>query len=306
MNSNSKLRVPVSTEDHTQGSKDAPLTLVEYGDYECPFCGRAYSVIKRLQEVFKDDLLLIFRNFPLAIAHPNSMNAARAAEAAGLQQKFWEMHDLLFEHQDNLEPDDLLEYASTLNLDLEKFTQDMTLPEIEEKIAQDLYGGARSGVNGTPTFFINGFRFDGEWSYPSLLTALTAARRAMTEQRMKVIRIHRFGNANELKMEESLRPKPAHEQVLVKIHAAGVNPVDWKLRRGYFKENVRFPIPMGEDFAGEVIELGTDVDSFQVGDRVYGFAHGSYAEYSAIRVSLLPDFRIPWTMKPLPLCQHLA
>jgi protein-disulfide isomerase len=185
MITNAKLRVPVTQEDHWQGPEDAPLTLVEYGDYECPFCGQAYPVIKRLQQALKDDLKFVFRNFPLTMAHPNAMNAALAAEAAALQGKFWEMHDTLYEHQDNLDPESLLEYAAALGLDLEKFRQDMKSPEVEGKVAKDLYGGARSGVNGTPNFFINGYKYEGDWSYPSLLTVLTAVRKQIGERRMK-------------------------------------------------------------------------------------------------------------------------
>lgn len=177
MISNVKLHVPVSKDDHIQGPEDAPLELLEYGDYECPFCGMAFPIIKRLQGVLGKDLRFVFRNFPLAVQHPHAMDAARAAEAAGLQGKFWDMHDLLYENQRNLDPDSLLEYATLLDLDLQQFTQDMASPEVEKKTARDLYGGARSGVNGTPSLFINGFRHDGDWSYQSLLTTLTALRR---------------------------------------------------------------------------------------------------------------------------------
>ena len=150
MISNAALLIPVTKIDHSQGPKDAPLVLVEYGDYECPYCGLAYPIIKRVQAALKKDLRFVFRNFPQAIAHPHAIDAAKAAEAAGLQGKFWEMHDTLYENQENLDPNSLLEYATTLNLDLEKFIQDMGSQVLEEKIAQDQYGGARSCLGSLP------------------------------------------------------------------------------------------------------------------------------------------------------------
>jgi protein-disulfide isomerase len=175
-----KLRVPVSNADHSQGPKNAPLMLVEYGDYECPHCGRAYPIVKQLQQTLSDKLLFVFRNFPLAEIHPHAMNAARAAEAAGLQGQFWEMHDLLFENQDRLDDQSLQAYASSLELDMEKFVEDTNSEEIFERIAADIDGGARSGVNGTPTFFANGVRVDDGWDYDTLVVTLreTALNRA--------------------------------------------------------------------------------------------------------------------------------
>lgn len=174
------LRVPVSNADHSQGPKNAPLVLVEYGDYECPHCGRAYPIVKQLQQTLGNELLFVFRNFPLAEIHPHAMNAARAAEAAGLQGPFWEMHDLLFENQDRLDDQSLQAYASSLELDMDKFVEDANSEEIFERVAADIDSGARSGVNGTPTFFANGVRVDGGWDYDALLLALreTAVHRA--------------------------------------------------------------------------------------------------------------------------------
>jgi len=171
-----RLRVPVSRNDHVQGPDDAPLALVEYGDYECPYCGQAYGVVKAVQQALNDDLQFVFRNFPLTQVHPNAMNAARAAEAAALQDKFWEMHDTLYENQENLDPQSLLAYAAELGLDLDQFAQDMVSRQVEERIFSDLEGGARSGVNGTPTFYINGCRFDGDWSSESMPHALQSLR----------------------------------------------------------------------------------------------------------------------------------
>jgi len=181
LNPQVKLRVPVSRSDHAQGPRDAPLTLVEYGDYECPYCGQAYQIVKAIQEALGDDLRFVFRNFPLAQIHPNAMNAACAAEAAALQGKFWDMHDALYENQDSLDPQSLLAYAAELGLDLDRFAQDMVSTRVEERIVSDLEGGARSGVNGTPTFFINGFRYDGDWSYDSLLYTLQSLRQRPPE-----------------------------------------------------------------------------------------------------------------------------
>jgi protein-disulfide isomerase len=171
-----RLRTPVSRDDHTRGPEGAPLVLLEYGDYECPFCGRAYLVVKRLEAAFKNDLRFAFRNYPLPHKHPNAENAARAAEAAAQQGKFWEMYDLLFENQDNLTMEFLEEYAAALDLDLDRFAADMRSPRSEQKINSDRERGDRSGVDGTPTFYINGIRYDGDWSYDSLHLLLQEIR----------------------------------------------------------------------------------------------------------------------------------
>ena len=162
------LTLPVSERDHVQGSEKAPLTLVEYGDYQCPYCGAAYPVVKRIQKTFGDQLRFVFRNFPLTQSHPYAMVAAEAAEAAALQGKFWEMHDLLFEQQTFLEPDILPSWAKKIGLDVEKFGAALQQPAIGKRIKDDRQSGIRSGVNGTPTFFINGRRYDGSPDYASL------------------------------------------------------------------------------------------------------------------------------------------
>jgi protein-disulfide isomerase len=171
-----RLRAPVTKADHAQGRANAPLVLVEYGDYECPHCGRAYPIVKQVQRVLGDELLFVFRNFPLAQIHPHAMKAAAAAEAAGLQGQFWEMHDLLFENQARLDDQSLLAYAASLDLDVDRFVADAGSDAVAERIAADVEGGARSGVNGTPTFFANGVRVDGDWDYDSLLLALRKPR----------------------------------------------------------------------------------------------------------------------------------
>jgi protein-disulfide isomerase len=167
-----RLSVPVSEQDHSQGSTDALAELVEYGDYECPACGEAFSVVRALQKKLSGRLRFVFRNFPLAHAHPNARGAALAAEAAGLQGKFWEMNDLLFESQETLQPSDLVQYAKSLGLDLKRFEADCQGDPCEQRVQQDILSGARSGVNGTPTFFINGVRYDREPDVHSMEEAL--------------------------------------------------------------------------------------------------------------------------------------
>jgi protein-disulfide isomerase len=160
----SQLTPPASASDHAEGPEDAPVTLVEYGDYECPYCGMAQPVVKRAQRELGSQLRFVFRNFPLAEAHPHARTAAEAAEAAGAQGKFWEMHDTLFEHQDALAVEDLIGYAKSLGLDVEQFSRDLEAGTYGKRVRDDFRSGVRSGVNGTPTFFFNGERYDGSWA----------------------------------------------------------------------------------------------------------------------------------------------
>jgi len=172
----SKLTNPVDEMDHQTGKPGAPVTLVQYGDYQCSHCGFAYPLIKKLSKEFSSDLLFVFRNFPLQESHPAAMIAAQAAEAAGLQGKFWEMHDLIYEHQDELDEDNLIYFAETLNLNIQKFNNDLNSHEVISKIENDFESGVRSGVNGTPTFFINEKRLDDyDESYESLVEAVEKA-----------------------------------------------------------------------------------------------------------------------------------
>jgi protein-disulfide isomerase len=166
------LTQPVSARDHIEGSEDAPLTLVEYGDYQCPYCGAAYPVVKRLQKALGKKLRFVFRNFPLTQAHPYAMVAAEAAEAAGLLGKFWPMHDMIYENQDELSPDALAAWALELGFEDEKLQEAIQRPEIAKRIKEDRQSGIRSGVNGTPTFYINGTRYDGSPDYEPLLEVL--------------------------------------------------------------------------------------------------------------------------------------
>jgi protein-disulfide isomerase len=151
---------------------EAPLTLVEYGDYQCPYCGAAYPVVKRLQTTLEKKLRFVFRNFPLTQVHPYALIAAETAEAEALQDKFWEMHDLLFEEQNLLKPEIIPSWAKRVRLNLEQFANDIKQGVVEKRIKEDRQSGIRSGVNGTPTFFINGTRYDGSPDYESLLAAL--------------------------------------------------------------------------------------------------------------------------------------
>jgi protein-disulfide isomerase len=171
-----QLRVPVTSTDHAEGHAKAALILVEYGDYQCPFCGEAYLVVKQLQYELGSNLLFVFRNFPLADIHPFALPAAAAAEAAGVQAYFWAMHDRLFENQQLLDPGSLLNHARALRLNVDRFVSDTQSPNVQRRIARDMEGGARSGVNGTPTFFANGFRVDGGYAHENLAAALTGLR----------------------------------------------------------------------------------------------------------------------------------
>src|SRR5208337_1395306 len=158
MDKDATLTQPVSARDHAEGPAAAPVTLVEYGDYQCPYCGAAYPVVKRLQKKFGKNLRFVFSNFPLTQAHPYALIAAEAAEAAALQGKFWEMHDLLFERQTLLGPDIIPLWAERIGLDLEKFGNDIKQGVVAQRLREDRQSGIHSGVNGTPTFFINGTR----------------------------------------------------------------------------------------------------------------------------------------------------
>lgn len=163
--SGASLTSPVNEErDHVAGPAAAPVTLVEYGDFECPYCGRAYPIVKSIQDALGDELRFVFRNFPLADMHPHAEHAAEAAESAGAQGSFWEMHDTLFEHQDELDDSSLVAYAEQLGLDAGQLTRDLDDGAWVGRVREDFRSGVRSGVNGTPSFFINGVRFDGNWT----------------------------------------------------------------------------------------------------------------------------------------------
>jgi len=172
MKTEARLTLPVGKRDHLQGPPTASITLVEYGDYECPHCGQAHPVVKQLQQRLGDRLGFVFRNFPLSTMHPHAEPAAEAAECAGSQGRFWEMHDLLFENQEALRANDLVEYADTLGLDSTRFKTDLLRHTHAARVREDFLSGVRSGVNGTPTFFINGVRHDDSFDFATLLNAL--------------------------------------------------------------------------------------------------------------------------------------
>ncbi len=173
--SGSDLVLPVNEDDHYAGNPDAPVVLVEYGDYECPYCGQAFPIVKAMQRQFGDELGFVFRNFPLVEAHPHALVAAAAAEAAGMQGRFWPMHDTLFTHQDALDPRSLLLYAEALDLDLDEFAADANSEAVARRIQRDVESGMASGVPGTPTFFVNGRRHTGSFAPESLGAAIERA-----------------------------------------------------------------------------------------------------------------------------------
>ena len=168
--------LPMPERDHIQGPVDAPIRLVEYGDYECPYCGEAYPILKQLQEELGDRLRFVFRNFPLTTVHSRAQDAAEAAETAAAQGHFWEMHDLLFENQEELEDDDLIRYAGKLKLDATRFKTELSGHAHAARVREDFMSGVRSGVNGTPAFFINGVRYDGSFDFDVFLRVLQNQR----------------------------------------------------------------------------------------------------------------------------------
>ena len=170
------LAAPVDPErDHIRGADDAPVTVVEYGDFECPYCGRAEPVVRELL-AGSGDVRYVWRHLPLHDVHPAAQLAAEAAEAAAGQGMFWEMHDLLFEHQDELRPRDLVRHAETLGLDVGRFRADLRRHTGAARVAEDLDSADLSGVTGTPTFFINGRRHHGAYDVETLSAAVRAAR----------------------------------------------------------------------------------------------------------------------------------
>jgi protein-disulfide isomerase len=166
-----RLQPPVGPHDHAQGTEHARVTLVEYGDYQCPYCGMAYPIVKALQEQFGTELRFVFRNFPLSELHPHALHAALAAESVAATEgdaAFWALHDAIFEHQQDSETalDDrsLASYASDVGADAARVARDLASAALEQRIRSDFLSGVRSGVNGTPTFFIDGERYDGDWT----------------------------------------------------------------------------------------------------------------------------------------------
>lgn len=175
----SRLRVPVTSRDHSRGGGlDAPAMLVEYGDYECPACAKVRPIVDNVATMLGERLCYVFRHFPRKAIHPRAEQAAQAAEAAARQFAFWPMHDLLFEHPHALDDASLLVYGEQLGLDVTSFGQDISEHPHEARVRRDFMGGVRSGVNGTPTFFVNGLRYDGRHDLDALFDVLRRAARA--------------------------------------------------------------------------------------------------------------------------------
>ena len=169
-----RLTIPDPRHDHLQGPADAPVMLLEYGDYQCPACGDAYPMVKALQKRLGGHLCFAFRNFPLTNIHPHAEHAAEVAEAAGAQGRFWEMHDLLYENQGALDDEALVEYARSLGLDDARLAREIRDGHHAGRVREDFRHGVRASVNGTPTFFVNGERYDGAAGLEPLLGALSA------------------------------------------------------------------------------------------------------------------------------------
>jgi protein-disulfide isomerase len=166
------LSDPVNATDHVLGTRDAPVTVVEYGDFECPVCKQAAPTGKLLLERFPERTLFVFRHFPQEAVHPHALHAAEAAECAGAQGKFWPMHDLLFAHQDRLKPKDLHGYAERLELDMAQFGAGMDDEVYRQRIREQMEGGRRSHLKATPGFYVNGIIVDVSFGLPALFEAI--------------------------------------------------------------------------------------------------------------------------------------
>jgi len=175
MSDDNSLSEPVGPEDHVQGPDNAPVTLLEYGDYQCSYCGDLYPVLKDVQKQMGKSLRFVFRNFPITSIHPQAFVAAEAAEAAAGQGKFWQMHDRLYENQFDLSAESIAIYAEQVGLDMERFVREVNDQTYAKRIKHDFQGGVMSGVNGTPSLFINGERYDGDRDVRSIVAALKAA-----------------------------------------------------------------------------------------------------------------------------------
>jgi protein-disulfide isomerase len=169
------LSVAVGASDHAQGAEDSPVTLVEYGDYQCPYCADMHSMIQSIAAKMGNKLRFVFRHMPLNEVHPYAQYAAEAAEAAGAQGKFWEMHAAIYEQQSDLGSDLLHQLAMRLGLDIPRFESDLDARRYRPRVKRDFMGGMRSGVASTPAFFINGERYDGILEQRALLAALLAS-----------------------------------------------------------------------------------------------------------------------------------
>jgi protein-disulfide isomerase len=182
-----RLAVPVGERDHVQGPATASVTLVEYGDYECPYCRAAVAIVDELQRIVPDELRFVFRHFPLENLHPHARRAAEAAEAAASQGKFFEMHAALFEHQTALDEEDLVRYAAALDLDLVRFGADLDGDTHASRVREDFRGGVRSGVRGTPTFYLDDVRYDGVIGVRQLTATIRESHPDLVEEGLDAV-----------------------------------------------------------------------------------------------------------------------
>lgn len=166
------LKIPVTPDDHIRGNIDAPITLIEYGDFQCPHCRSAEPIVKEIESHFGDQLRYVFRNFPLSEIHPYADAAAQASEFASDYDKYWEFHDLIFQNQDNLSIPLLFGLADSLKIPSKDLELALHKNLYQPKVRSDFMGGVRSGVNGTPTFFINEERYNGPVAYDDLVLAI--------------------------------------------------------------------------------------------------------------------------------------
>jgi protein-disulfide isomerase len=175
----SRLMVPVTDRDHIAGRLNAPVILVEYGDFECPHSGRAYDVIEAARRYLGDELCVVYRHFPLVEIHPHAQLAAESSEAASAQGRFWELHGLLFRNQLALEPENLLVYVGTAGCDVPQVAADLASGKWTRRVMDDRRGGLLSGMGGTPAFFVNEMRYDGPWAdFPTFIGVLSHAAQA--------------------------------------------------------------------------------------------------------------------------------
>ncbi|MGH7553196.1 MAG: DsbA family protein [Longimicrobiales bacterium] len=172
MSNEALQKTEITSDDWILGRSGAPVTLLEYGDFECPFCAAARPMLENLVVENPDTIRLVYRHFPIRTLHPHAQRAAEAAEAAGAQGRFWEMHDMLFAHQRRLDYDDLLEYAAAIGVDTGRFDDELASHVYLSEIRRDFRHGIRDGVNGTPTIFINGVRYDGARKREAMLDAI--------------------------------------------------------------------------------------------------------------------------------------
>jgi protein-disulfide isomerase len=170
-----RLVLPVGERDHVQGPATAPVTLIEYGDYECPYCRAAVPIVQELQAILGDQLRFVFRHFPLTGLHPQAQHAAEVAEAADAQGRFFEMHAALFDHQEALDDDHLVQYAADLDLDAGRIRRELDEHAYAGKVRDDLKSGLSSGARGTPTFYLDELRYDGLVGVRQLLAAIREA-----------------------------------------------------------------------------------------------------------------------------------